>query len=171
MNISYIYCISVSPSNCNLLFEGESDRIKNHSDVFVWWRCLGLQCHCLCCLITRTSLVSTRWNQHGAVDHSQAQGFGHGTFSVSSQSLCLCKNSSEPFTPRLLPAGRIKIHTHTAWERALGQRWLSPGIKRLRHRDKRLDYKPSTLCHKICTCLHSIWVLWNQMCLLWNAYW
>lgn len=34
------------------------------------------------------------------------------TLSVSFQSLCLCKNTSEPFTPRLLPAGRIKIHTH-----------------------------------------------------------
>ena len=71
---------------------------------------------CLCFLITRTSVASTRclrWNLHDAVAISQARGFGHDAFSFSSQSLCLCKNSSEPFTPRLLPAGRIKTHTHS----------------------------------------------------------
>lgn len=83
--------------------------------------------------------------------NSQGQGFGPGTLSVSSQSLCLCKNSSEPFTPRLLPAVRIKIHTHS-----LGT-GPGPGPALSRDKeieaDKRLDYKPSMLCYNIFSCL------------------
>lgn len=80
------------------------------------------------------------------------------THSVSSQSLCLCKNTSEPFTPRLLPAGRIKIHTHR-----LG---MGPGSGPAQSRDKEIEaqrgYKPFTLCRQVYTCLLSVWILWDK---------
>lgn len=79
------------------------------------------------------------------------------TLSVSSQSLCLCKNTSEPFTPRLLPAGRIKIHTH-----CLG---MGPGSGPAQSKDKEIETQRGyryTLCYLGYTCLLSAGILWDK---------
>lgn len=82
-------------------------------------------------------------------------GFGHSPLSVSSQSLCLCKNRSEPFTPRLVHAERIKIHTHS-----LGT-GLGPGPAQSRDKEIEAQRRSLTGNHlhfaiRFATCLFSV---------------
>lgn len=88
-------------------------------------------------------------------------GFGRGPLSVSSQSLCLCKNRSEPFTPRLVHAGRIKIHTHSLGT-GFGPGPAQSRDKGIEAQRRGLTAKHPHLATRFATCLFSVWRLWKE---------
>lgn len=106
---------------------------------------------CPCCLITRTSMASTRclrWKWHGVVASSQTRGFGRDSLSPFHPKVFVYVKTVVSLYPPITPRWEDK-DTHTlGMGTGLSQSQIIPGIKRLEHTDKRLDCIPAFLCLK-----------------------